>query len=210
MKAVFREHYRNSETYADRIYVGKRTFAVADGMGVGKGPVRAAETAISVIRKLDPLCSLEDMERAMKSANELVMKETAQLGDREVSGTTLSVISFCEDGYVLGHIGDSRIYRFSEGEVHLLTEEHVTEVNGKKLVSVLGMEWNPRYQISEGTYSKGDVFVLMSDGFVDAVQDGVLESIFSSDPEIFAKDLYEAFLSSGSDHDMSFIIIATD
>ncbi len=209
MRAVFREHYKNRETFADRIYLGERTFAVADGMGMGKGPILAAETAIAVIRDREPFASYLEMERALSTANKEVMEKTAQLGDREVSGTTLSVISFLDDGYVLGHIGDSRIYRFSEGEVRLLTEDHVTVVNGKKLVSVLGIEWKPRFQITEGTYSKGDIFVVMSDGFVDAVHDGLLEESFDHDPDAFSDYLYEAFLKSGSDHDMSFIIIAT-
>jgi len=209
VKAVFREHYRSKETYADRIYVGDRTFAIADGMGVGKGPIKAAETAISVIERTEPFRTVEEVERVMRMANREVMEKTAQLGDREVSGTTLSLISFTDGGYVLGHIGDSRIYRLSEGKFSLLTEDHITEINGKKLVSVLGMEWNPRFQISQGTYLDGDLFLLMSDGFVEAVEKGFLERICCRDPEELADELHKAFVSSGSEQDMSFIIIAT-
>jgi len=108
--------------------------------------------AIQLLDRSRPFRSLEELEEFFIRTNREIMKETARLGDRHVAGTTLSVLSLQEDRYLIGHVGDSRIYLFREGYLDLLTEDQIRFRGGRKYVSALGLEWYPEVYLREGGY----------------------------------------------------------
>ena len=63
MRSVVREVYRNRRTYADRIFCSEDTFAIADGMGKGRGAVLAAERVVEMVSRERPFRTLDEMYR---------------------------------------------------------------------------------------------------------------------------------------------------
>ena len=209
MKVAKRELCHDREHFADRLHVGDGTFAVADGMGRGEGAVVAAEKAIEIVGESSPLLSLKDIEALYHRANKEVMKATAKLGDVQVSGTTLSLLSLDGEWFRVGHVGDSRIYLIREGEILLLTEDQVSYQGSKKQVRVLGIDWNPPVVLRKGKLREGDIFLLISDGVIGRLSDRELLECMDRDVERSADNILKAYESTGSREDLSYIIVAT-
>jgi len=210
VKYVAKEFYRDRERYADRLYCSEDTFAVADGMGIGKGGKVAAEKAIELVDRHRPFMSLGDVHLFFQRANREIMEETARLGDQHIAGTTLSLISILNGAYILGHVGDSRIYLWRDGWLELLTTDQIKHKGDKKYVSALGIEWKPDVVLREGEVKKGDIFLIISDGAVNIFSDSELELIINPDIERSAEKLLGRYLETTPREDLSFIIVRVD
>jgi len=203
-----RSHYASPETYADRYLVSEDTFAIADGMGVGRGAILAAEKAVGLIEEMKPFRSEEEIRKAFEKVNKEIIRELGVYGDELVSGTTLSVLSVLGDKFVVGHVGDSRIYLLREGKMELLTEDQVNYKNGRKRVKVLGLDWNPPVYTKSGEAREGDLFLLISDGFVKAIDEEVLMELINPDYlEESAENIIRTFSETLSGEDLTFILL---
>ncbi len=208
MRWVVRSHYASPETYADRYLVSEDTFAIADGMGVGRGAILAAEKAVGLIEEMKPFRSEEEIRKAFEKVNKEIIRELGVYGDELVSGTTLSVLSVLGDKFVVGHVGDSRIYLLREGKMELLTEDQVNYKNGRKRVKVLGLDWNPPVYTKSGEAREGDLFLLISDGFVKAIDEEVLMELINPDYlEESAENIIRTFSETLSGEDLTFILL---
>ncbi len=208
MRYVCREFFKDREKYADRLFTSEDTFAVADGMGTLKGSRCASEKAVELVAKYRPFKDLSDLNVFFQRANRKIMQEVARLGDESVSGTTLSILSLNEGYFLVGHVGDSRIYLYRNGGLHLLTEDQIRFKGGKKYVSALGLEWNPQVILHEDTLLEGDRFLLISDGAVDSIEDTKIAQILSVESLEDAADLLmETYLSSHPEEDLSFVAV---
>ena len=207
MRYVTGEFYRDRELFADRLFCSEDTFAVADGMGVGTGGRVASEKAVELVEKYRPFSSLEDIETFFQRANVKIMKEIARLGDVEIAGTTLSLLSFVNGSYLIGHVGDSRIYLFRDGKLCMLTEDQVRHRSGKKHISALGIDWKPEVLLREGEAVQGDLFLLISDGALSVLNDSEIEGILGKDIEESAEELLRIYREKEPSEDMSFAIV---
>ena len=210
MRCVVREYCRDRNTFADRVFCSEDTFAIADGMGIGEGAVRASQKAVDLVGKYRPFTSQEDVERFFNRANVKIMEETARLGDRHITGTTLSLISFVEDHYVVGHVGDSRIYLYRDGSLDLLTEDQIEIKNGKKYVSVLGIDWKLSVLTRQDSFYKGDVFLLISDGAVESLDNEDIKKAMDTDLDLGADKLLDLCVSTNPKDDISFVMVLVD
>jgi len=210
VKCATGEFYHDRETFADRLYCSEDTFAVADGMGIGVGGKVAAQKAIELVDKYRPFTSLEDLETFFKRANRKIMEEIDRLGDRHMAGTTLSVLSFLDGRFMVGHVGDSRIYLLRDGKFKLLTEDQISYKGGKKYVQALGIEWNPQVVLREGETLKGDLFLVISDGVVEVFSDKELAELIDEDIERSANRILERYRSANPKEDLSFAIVRID
>ena len=210
MRYVHGEFCRDRETFADRIYISEDTFAVADGMGTGPGGRLAAEKAVALVDSRRPFRSLEEIRSFFEEANEEIMKEIARLGDRHAAGTTLSLLSFTEDRFLIGHVGDSRIYLFRDGKLELLTQDQVLYRGGRKYVKALGIEWKPEVYTLEEGLRMGDRFLLISDGVIDNLSEAEIEGAMEEDIDISAKRILDLYRKSCPKEDLSFIIVSVD
>ena len=210
MRYAYGELCRDRETCADRIYTSEDTFAVADGMGTGPGGRLAAEKAIYLVDKRRPFASLDEIREFFEEANREIMKEIARLGDKHAAGTTLSLLCFTDNSFLIGHVGDSRIYLFREGKLKLLTQDQISYRGGKKYVRALGIEWKLEVYTLEDTFQEGDVFLLVSDGVVDNLSDSEIESILDKDIDLSARRILNLYRESCPEEDLSFIIVGVD
>jgi len=208
VKWVVRELCSDPESCADRYLACEDLFAVADGMGEGEAPATAAQKAVEMLSSFRPIKNEEEMREAFKKVNEGLVKLMGSFGDEEVSGTTLSALSVSDGSFVVGHVGDSRIYLFRDGKGRRLTEDQVKVKGGKKVVSVLGLQWNPAVYTASGELKEGDTFLLISDGFTRLLSEEVLMSLIRPGYlEESAKRLEEALRGLPEGEDLTFILL---
>jgi protein phosphatase len=113
----------------DSGYAGAYLFAVADGMGGHAGGDVASAIAIRRIREVDrEFPSAHDAEFALQAAliaaNQLITETVFEHQELTGMGTTVSAMIRVGDELAIAHIGDSRIYRFRDGELTQVTSDH--------------------------------------------------------------------------------------
>jgi protein phosphatase len=105
-------------------------FIVADGMGGHAAGEVASAMAVQIIaRELDDLSgpveeAVGRMDRALREANRAIFERTARESDKQGMGTTASVLVLAGASYLIGQVGDSRVYRLREGQLEQLTRDH--------------------------------------------------------------------------------------
>ena len=115
----------------DSHVVGERFCVVADGMGGHvAGGVASSLAASEIARHLaaTPLIDEATIHRAIEVAHSQILRR-AVLDDTDGMGTTvvLAAVACAEDGapaIAVGHVGDSRCYRYVDGELELVTADH--------------------------------------------------------------------------------------
>ena len=162
-------------------------FVLADGLGGHRCGEVASQAAVDAI--FTGMAQAEALEEAslldlFRSANEELLRRQAQPGQEEMR-TTAVALKLTGDMAVWAHIGDSRLYRFSGGQLAGVTADHsVTyrkflggeisymdvyhDDDRSRLLRVLGKE-PCRPEAGQGSVSLGDAFLLCSDGFWEYV-----------------------------------------
>jgi protein phosphatase len=126
----------------------------------------------------------EQIERANTSIYQAAQSQPQYAG----MGTTLVVALFYDNKMSVAHIGDSRLYRFRDGNFEqvtkdhsllqeqidsgLLTKEQARGAANKNLVTrALGIDPEVEPEIHEYETKVGDIYLLCSDGLCDMVSD---------------------------------------
>ena len=177
----------------------QRVFLVCDGMGGHEhGEVASACVATTVGEKTAvlPLCTTAEMrtvfETALEAAyNELDAIDTPPSTGRTM-GTTLTFAACCNDGVLVAHIGDSRVYQLRPGAgVVFRTRDHslvfdliaageLTEKEARDFPqkNVITRAVQPHQERRDRAsfnvitdIRPDDVFVLCSDGVVEQLTD---------------------------------------
>jgi PPM family protein phosphatase len=139
------------------------------------------------------------MTKAVMASHENIRARGSDEPELEGMGTTFTavVVDAVSDTYVVGHVGDSRAYRFRDGKLEQLTrddtwvQERVEKGDiapeavrkhpfGHLLTQCLGLADPPTPQIIHGRVEVGDLYLLCSDGLVGMLEDGEIESILSA------------------------------
>lgn len=184
--------------------------ALFDGMGGQARGQTAAFTAARTLHQLsqkpenDPILYLTRLTRGLNLG---VHRRSGQLHIHGM-GTTLALLCFLEDRVYSCNLGDSRIYRLSEGQLHQLSLDHTDAQAGwnlygrARLTQYLGMdpgEFRVEPCITEQPLRPGDVYLLCSDGLTDMVTPGQLQALLEGeqDPEDCVKDLVAQALEAG-------------
>jgi len=183
----------DKQNFEDRILFledkDQKLFAIADGMGDSGFGAVAAEKALEVLERNFPLKDFdkEEIEEIFKKANKEVMNTVYEMGG--ITGTTLSAMFLKGDNYIIGHTGDSKIYRYRRGELKQLTEDTVEERKGRKKVKALGTDWNPPIVIKRGKVIPGDIYLLVSDGIEKLLTFDELREFFNQYAEYGIEEL---------------------
>jgi hypothetical protein len=80
--------------------------------------------------------------------------------------TTLSALVLRGRRFTLAHVGDCRVYRWHEGQLHCLSEDHVWDQPGMQhvLKRALGLDQHLLVDYLDGELHHGERFLLLSDG----------------------------------------------
>ena len=202
-------------------------FGVADGMGGHNG----GETASAGARD-GLIAALQGKEASLDALRDAVVQVNADLfrqqaGDESLSGmgTTLSVIWMSGHFVYLGHVGDSRIYRFREGKLEQMTDDHslVGELvragyltpeqaenhpNKNVILRAVGTEEGIDVDLAVEERKHGDLWLICSDGLHGMVSDSKMEAILSvNTPESAARLLMDAALAAGGRDNISVVLV---
>jgi protein phosphatase len=190
---------RQRHTNEDNLYDKPPLFAVADGMGGAQAGEVASQMAIDeFIEQRDTGAAAEQqLEQIAKAANRKIW-DTAQADSRHAGmGTTLTAALLDGQNVAVGHVGDSRLYLYRNGELERMTRDHslVEEfVRQGKLTpeqaekhpqrSVITRALGPESDVEVDTFRiparDGDVYLLCSDGLSGMVGDDALGQIVGS------------------------------
>lgn len=166
---------------------------VADGMGghaVGELASKiAADTLPHTFYKLKDHEPWQALESAIVAANAAIYERGMQNHDFQRMGTTCSALVLSPKGAIIGHVGDSRVYRVRGDRIDQLSFDHSVQWEmarqGRRpakgsfvhearhvITRSLGPEQSVRVDI-EGPYPilPGDTFILCSDGLTGHVRD---------------------------------------
>ena len=180
---------------------------VCDGMGgFEKGEVASATMIKAMLNWFDndfpslgDKFTLDDVKNQWNIIIQTMNEKIMSYGkvDRIKLGTTLSMILMFKNVFYIGHVGDSRIYRFSD-RAEILTEDHTlvaqkfkegkitedeieTDEERNILLQCIGASRNVKPQFANGKFKQGDVFMLCSDGFRHEITQNEMLIAFSSD-----------------------------
>ena len=180
-------------------------FVVADGMGAHAAGELASKLAIDHIphlyAKYNDDLPPEAMRQAVKDAN-LAIHQRGQANEEfHNMGTTCSVLNILPQGAVIAHIGDSRVYRYSQNKIEQLTFDHSLvwemkaagqlteeeEKQGKVPKNVITRSLGPFAECKvdlEGPFpvQVGDTFLLCSDGLTAVIEDSEIGSLLGNMP----------------------------
>jgi len=160
------------------------------------------------------------IERAIATANSRIFSVAAEMSQYHGMGTTVVVALAHGNDMSIGHIGDSRLYRFREGVLTQLTEDHslVFELMKSGQISpeeaavhprrnvvtrALGTEPEVRADLKEIDLLENDYYLICSDGLTNMIQDDSISLILQSELDLDAKAdklVQEALLAGGDDN----------
>jgi len=211
---------------------------LADGMGGYNAGEVASRLAVDlVVEQLTPL--LKDAKtgvglrrktkQVVTQANDAIFQGGRHMDSLEGMGTTL-VIAILGDSFLFhAHIGDSRLYRYREGELVQITRDHTTlqdmvelkifpsakeavaaGVPGNILTRALGTSLREP-ELSTGLIAReeSDLYLLCSDGLSDMVSDEVICNEIQAcgnDLDMAAKRLVALACQAGGRDNISVIL----
>ena len=202
-------------------------FGVADGMGGHNGGETASAGArdgmIAALQGKD--ASLEALRDAVVQVNADLFRQ--QAGDEKLAGmgTTLSIIWMSGHFVYLGHVGDSRVYRFRDGELTQMTDDHslVGELmragyltpeqaenhpNKNVILRAVGTEAGIDVDLAVEERKQGDLWLVCSDGLHGMVKDEKMEAILAEHaPETAVRLLMDAALAAGGRDNISVVLV---
>lgn len=160
------------------------------------------------------------IQKAFRLANDNILKHVTQNPDHKGMGCTAELLAFSDEGFIIGHIGDSRTYCLRNGLFEQLTQDHTLvqqqleaglitrdKIKQHPLRNVifrsLGLTKEPELDLLKGKACPEDLFLLCSDGLTDMVPDDQIRDILRSGIDIHRKveELIEtAKLAGGKDN----------
>ena len=211
---------------------------VFDGMGGGEsGDVAAKITAEVFQNSLETIntnMSKQSIDfiirRAFQSSNDKII---ARKGNRNILGTTGTILCTCGSEYKLYHLGDSRAYLWSNSKLCQLSKDQTLaqmkidsglacvddpelEADKHKLTDYIGRDHtgkntNPLESPWLPIHS-GDVFLLCSDGLYDMCKDSAIQDILESGTSLEEKtsQLIACALENGGTDNISCILALFD
>jgi len=178
--------------------------AIADGVGGLPDGAGAATSALHSLRE-SYYASPETwgVEHALKesfyAANQAVI-----VGGERGRATTLSALVLRARRWLVGHVGDTRIWLVRAGRLQQLTRDHhLPHADiGALITRACGLDETINVDIHDGELTEGDLFLLTSDGVHESLSAETLLAIAQTGAGVqeIAEQLAQRALAAGS-HD---------
>lgn len=206
--------------------------ALADGMGGAAAGEIASRIFVDTAREVFPgqealpldQCSAK-IQKTFVLANQRMLDHVKSNPDHRGMGCTAELLVCADEGFVLGHMGDSRTYRLRDGVLKQLTRDHSlvqeqiekgiitpqearTSPHRNIILSALGTSESPALDIIKGKTFQGDLFLLCSDGLTDMIEDRQILSILISSEDLLriADDLIAAAKQAGGRDNVTVVL----
>ena len=209
---------------------------LADGMGGHLAGDVASRMAVEVIAEellkevkagdQDHQFTEEQLIASLAQANKSIRLVAKSRPECHGMGATVALCVVSSQVLVL-HLGDSRVYRFAEGELSLLTEDHTlaqeylkqgminedearTWAGRNLLMKGLGIESNVDPDLKIDPVKKNYLYLLCSDGLTDVVSDDVISQTLGAATDSLedtVNRLIELAIDNGGPDNISVILI---
>lgn len=206
----------------------QRIWAVSDGMGghdAGDFASQCVTDEIAMIRAgLGPAETLSELRGALARAHMTIVAESDRKGGATIGATVVALV--LSDGHFAAlWSGDSRLYKFSHGEIEMLTTDHsfVASLveNGEmtwdeaelhprsnEILCAVGVGEELALEKLRGPIEPGDRFLICSDGLSKYATFEMLRDALDGAPiEYIADDLVALALDGGGADNISVIVV---
>ncbi|MGE5409218.1 MAG: Stp1/IreP family PP2C-type Ser/Thr phosphatase [Syntrophothermus sp.] len=182
---------RQRNANEDSLFNRGNVFVVADGMGGAQaGEVASKAAAEAFDRELPQAAPERILEETIEAANRTIHERARR--DPELAGmgttTTAMIVDLEAEEVAIGHVGDSRAYRYRGGRLERLTRDHslVEEMRRKGqltdaqaedhpqrsiITRALGPEPEVKVDVQTVPAQAGDVFLICSDGLTTMIDE---------------------------------------
>jgi protein phosphatase len=218
----------NEDNYLARDDTG--IWAVADGMGGHRGGDVASEIACEALGSAFTERTVEGLVDAIDQANRAVFRAGSDDPDLTGMGTTivaLAVVAERDDELLaVANVGDSRVYRYTVGDLEQLTDDHslVAELVREGTLSPEEAAVHPQRNIVTrvlGVYDSvpvdavaiepraGDRYVLCSDGLFNEVPENAIAAVLRqvSEPAEAADELVRLAVDGGGRDNVTVVVV---
>jgi len=222
----------------------ERLFLVADGMGGHASGEVASKLAIETLRdffkstsqdpeatwpyKMDKARGYEEnrLITGIKLANLRIHEHQHKEPKLRGMGTTFVAVLVIDDGVLIAHVGDSRVYRLRQNKLEQLTEDHsllndyikmkrLTEEeianfpHKNVIVRALGMKETVKVDTRLDVPQPGDTYILCSDGLSGPVTDEEIREITASktDLKVAASALIDRANANGGPDNVTVVML---
>lgn len=191
----------NEDNFAVDLSETRGVFMVADGMGGHAAGEVASEMAVQIV--LRELSAVQDLHapdaaqrigNALRHANRSIHDRTITEIDKQGMGTTASVLLVSGTRYMIGQVGDSRVYLLRDGALSQLTKDHsyvqeqvdlgnLTPEQARYhpysnvITRCVGASPDVEPDLYSGEVQAGDLFLVASDGLTGMVDDRRLQQL---------------------------------
>jgi protein phosphatase len=197
----------NEDNFTVDVTEARGIFIVADGMGGHAAGEVASEMAVQIVqRELAPTDDLDGegivklVAGALRKANRAIHDRTLTEVDKQGMGTTASVLLLTGTRYIIGQIGDSRVYLLRDGQFSQITKDHsyvqeqvdagfLTPEQARYhpysnvITRCVGASSEVEPDIYRGEARVGDLYLVASDGLTGMVDDRRLAQLLASRAE---------------------------
>ncbi len=166
------------------------------------------------------------LDSAVRLANRSVFTEAQKDTNHKGMGTTLVAVLADADGVGVVHVGDSRLYRYRDGSLEQVTEDHsllnhyrrtrpmtaeeIRDFRGKNvIVRAVGLRDTVQPEVAEIDLHPGDILLLCTDGLTDLVDDESLARLLAmheDDLDAASSAMIDAALAAGGKDNVTVLL----
>ena len=144
-------------------------------------------------------------------------------------GTTVCALFFHDEGLIVAHVGDSRIYRLRDGQLRRLTHDHsmVAEMAPDQLEAMnekerkmignivtrsMGSEPQVTPTLSINDIAPGDLYLMCTDGLTDMLSDDLIEEVLNNKQDLpqLGQALVDCALDRGGLDNVTALLVKVD
>jgi PPM family protein phosphatase len=207
---------------------------VADGVGGAAAGELASrffsDAAFEVFRNAADRIEnhvVERIQEAFRLANQLILQHAMLNPDHKGMACTAELMAFSDEGFVVGHLGDSRTYRLRNRQLKQLTRDHSlvqTQIDQgiikpeasignpwrNVILRAVGVDEELELDLIRGRIHPQDLFLLCSDGLTDMVPDELIRQTLLSSKNLEQKldELIEMALKAGGTDNITIVLLS--
>ncbi len=191
-------------------------FAVADGMGGHADGDLASQSIVEILRAVvEPGAALAIRvalaEEAIEAVNGALRAKAASAQHKDIIGSTVAVALVDEGMAVSLWVGDSRVYRFSDGRLSQLTRDHSLAEDdapggSNVLTRAVGSAAHVEIERIVTDIIPGDTLLVCSDGLNKALSDEAIAQFLSEPLSGLAERLVARAIVNGGRDDITAVI----
>lgn len=202
-----------------------RVLAVADGMGGhAAGEVASSTVITTLLKNLDGELSKDWITTTILLGSKKIAEAIQSDSEKEGMGTTLSLILSTGDTGIIGHVGDTRVYRFENDTLDQLTEDHtyVQELVDRGEITAEEALIHPRrnllmraidgartidIDVLEVPLALGQRYLICSDGLAGVISDiAIAEALQIEDMTLAVETLVQKALDNGAPDNVTVVL----